>query len=166
MDKPRLKRLEAMGLPVATSKILQRLAKDAIESEASIPSDIPAKEVVGKFGLMHPTSFALEHEAAEMLLEWSEEGCPVDTGPEWSKDQIKEAIKIGSHKSVHADGAVEFLLNDTNEKVKNKYAKVVRYGDIQENPPSNLKISPVSMIPHKSKLFRCILDLSFQLKNP
>ena len=166
MDKPRLKRLEAMGLPRTTSKILQRLAKDAIESEASIPSDIPAKEVVGKFGLMHPTSFALEHEAADMLLEWSEKGCPVDTGPNWSRNQIEEAIKRGPHKSAHEDGAVEFLINETNEKVKYNYAKVVRYGDIQENLPSNLKISPVSMIPHKSKLFRCILDLSFQLKNP
>ena len=38
--------------------------------------------------------------------------------------------------------------------------------EICHNLPKNIKISPVSMIPHKSKMFRCILDLSFQLKNP
>jgi len=69
IDKPRQKRMEAMGLPVATSKILKRIANDAIASEDSIPSDIPAKEVAGKFGLMHPSSYALEHDAADMLLE-------------------------------------------------------------------------------------------------
>ena len=155
-----------MGLPVATSKILNRIANDAIGTEDSIPSDIPAKEVAGKFGLMHPSSFALDHDAADMLLEWAENGCPVDTGPEWTREQIEEAIRRGPHKSANEEGAVEFLKNETNEKVKNNYAKVVRYGDIQSNLPANFKISPVSMIPHKSKLFRCILDLSFQLKNP
>ena len=151
---------------MATSKILKQIANDAIASEDSIPSDIPAKEVAGKFGLMHPSSYALEHDAADMLLEWADKGCQVDTGPEWTREQIEEAIRRGPHKSAHEDGAIEFLKNETNEKVKNNYAKVVRYGDIQKNLPANFKISPVSMIPHKSKLFRCILDLSFQLKNP
>ena len=34
---------------------------------------------------------------------------------------------------------------------------------MEENPPPGLKISPIAMIPHKSRKYRAILDLSFQL---
>ena len=145
---------------------LKQLANDALESETSIPTDIPVREVVGKLGLMHPTSHALEHEAAEMLLDWADKGCPVDTGPDWSLEQIEEALKRGPHQSANEKEAAKFLREETEEKTKNQYAKVVRYGDIRKDLPKNFKISPVSMIPHKSKKFRCILDLSFQLRNP
>ena len=39
----------------------------------------------------------------------------------------------------------------------------MRWDDIKQNPPSNLKISPLEMIPHKSSKYRAILDLSFAL---
>ena len=50
------------------------------------------------------------------------------------------------------------------EKVKDGYAKIVKWKDIKANIPTNLKILLVAMIPHKSQLFRAILDLSFQLR--
>ena len=40
-------------------------------------------------------------------------------------------------------------------------AKLVLWDDIKENPPPQMKISPIAAIPHKSKVFRSILDLSF-----
>ena len=40
---------------------------------------------------------------------------------------------------------------------------MVLWDDIKHNPPEQLKISPIAMIPHKSRLFREILDLSFAL---
>jgi hypothetical protein len=36
--------------------------------------------------------------------------------------------------------------------------------DIKDNPPKELKISPIAAIPHNSKDFRSILDLSFRLR--
>ena len=36
-------------------------------------------------GLMAPSGEALKHPAAGMLLEFATKGCPVDTGPKWSK---------------------------------------------------------------------------------
>jgi len=57
------------------------------------------------------------------------------------------------------------VLAETDEKVKNGYAQVLRYCNIMRNMPKNLKISPVVMIPHKSRSFRTILDLSFQLRH-
>ena len=37
------------------------------------------------------------------------------------------------------------------------------WDSIKDNPPKELKISPIAAIPHKSKDFRSILDLSFRL---
>ena len=44
------------------------------------------------------------------------------------------------------------------------YATIVNWDNIKDNPPPNLKISPISLIPHKSQSYRAILDLSFALK--
>ena len=77
---------------------------------------------------------------------------------------ITDAIRRGPHQSAHLPGAVEFLQKETEDKVKNGYARVVRWKDIKDNIPLLLKISPVAMVPHKSKLFRVIMDLSFQFK--
>jgi len=38
------------------------------------------------------------------------------------------------------------------------------WDDIKDNPPPQLKISPIAAIPHKSKAFRSILDLTFSLR--
>ena len=57
------------------------------------------------------------------------------------------------------------LRQDTADKITHKYVRVVRWGDIKYEIPPKLKISPVAMIPHKSKPYICILDLSFRLFN-
>ena len=54
---------------------------------------------------------------------------------------------------------------ETTENIKNVYIKVVRYGDIKGNTPEMLNTPPVTMIPHKLRDFRTILDLSFLLKH-
>ena len=56
------------------------------------------------------------------------------------------------------------LLKETVEKVKKGLAKIVRYGDIKDRLPKDLKMSLVAMITHKSRKFRYILDLFFCLK--
>ena len=55
------------------------------------------------------------------------------------------------------------LHDEKMDKGANIYAKVIRYGELKKNPPEKLKISPVAMIPHKSRSYRIILDLSFQI---
>jgi hypothetical protein len=50
------------------------------------------------------------------------------------------------------------------EKVKAGQAKLVLWDNIKENPPSQLNITQIAAIPHKSKVFRSILDLSFRLR--
>jgi hypothetical protein len=53
---------------------------------------------------------------------------------------------------------------EVNDKVRKGQAKVVLWDDIKDDPPKELKISPIAMIPHKSRMFRAILDLSFWLR--
>ena len=50
------------------------------------------------------------------------------------------------------------------EKEAKGAVKVVLWEDIKDNPPAELKVSPIAMIPHKSRLYRAILDLSFKLR--
>jgi hypothetical protein len=40
----------------------------------------------------------------------------------------------------------------------------VDWDSIKDNPPQELKISPFAVMPHKSKAYRSILDLSFHLR--
>ena len=128
--------------------------------EESIPS--PAKEAIGK--TMYPRSFALNHSTAPMLDKWGRQGCPADCGTPWSKEHIIAAMQRGPHKSSNSSEATTFLRAEVADKVKSGYAKVVKWGDIKNDIPTHLKISPVALVPHKSRKFRTILDLSFNLR--
>jgi hypothetical protein len=46
---------------------------------------------------------------------------------------------------------------------KEGYCRLVNWIDTKDNFPTNLKISPLAAAPHKSRKYRMILDLSFQL---
>ena len=48
--------------------------------------------------------------------------------------------------------------------MRTKQARLVLWDDIKDCPPKELKISPIAAIPHKSKAFQSILDLSFCLR--
>ena len=50
------------------------------------------------------------------------------------------------------------------KKVLENFAKIVKWKDIKNDIPPNLKISPIAMIPHKSRDYRSILVLSFQIR--
>ena len=70
-------------------------------------------------------------------------------------------LKRGPQMSALVKKAVRKLHQEMNDKIVHKYARVLKWGDIKDNIPTKLNISPVEMIPHKSKAYRCILDLSF-----
>jgi hypothetical protein len=73
-------------------------------------------------------------------------------------------MQRGPHKSSNSLEATTFLRAEVADKVKSGYAKVVKWGDIKNDIPTHLKISPVALVPHKSRKFRTILDLSFNLR--
>ena len=62
------------------------------------------------------------------------------------------------------DHEISQIQVEARKKVAQGFATIVRWDDIKQNPPSSLKFSPLAMIPHKSREYRAILDLSFALK--
>ena len=149
-------------IEVMTEHDLNNVIATAINAEETFPADTPVKEMIGKYGLMHPQTYSLQHDAIPILNGYANDGCPVDCGDNWSKERMVEAMLRGPHQSAYLPGAAEFLQKETAEKVQNGYARVVKWKHIKDNLPELLKISPVAMVPHKSKLFRVIMDLSFQ----
>jgi hypothetical protein len=111
-------------------------------------------------GLMAPSGEALHHPAAPLLLELATVGCHADVGEGWTMDMLEAAIAKGSHPSAMEPEASAQLREETLEKVAQGYARLVEWTEVKRAPPKNLKISPIAAIPHKSRGFRMILDLS------
>ena len=113
---------------------------------------------------MCPTGRALRHPATDNLREWATLGCPTRTGRNWSKDEIWEAVERGPHRSATLPEAIKHFAAEIKEKIRTKQARVVAWDDLKDDPPPQLKVSPIAAILHKSKAFRSILDLSFRLR--
>jgi hypothetical protein len=147
-----------------TKEELENNIKEELSSNRNFPPELPMiKESIGKSDLMYPRTFSSQHNVTPLLLQYAKKGCPVDCGPDWDKSKILLLLKRGPHKSSTKKDAVRQLRAETLEKIEMGYARVISWKDIKDNIPKKLKISPVAMIPHKSKKYRCILDLSFTL---
>ena len=115
-------------------------------------------------GTMRPQNGALYHAAANDLLQYATNGCPVDCGRDWTIEEMQAAIEKGPHKSALDLVAITALRAETLERVAEELCRRVPWNTIKHNPPPNLKISPITAIAHKSRSFRMILDLSYELK--
>jgi len=115
-------------------------------------------------GRMRPDPGINHHPAFDMLFKYATEGCPVDCGESWSREHLEAAIQRGPHISAKSTEAAACLREEALEKVKQGYAEIVNWEDIKESPHPNLKISPLAAVPHKSRLFCAILDLSYHLR--
>ena len=131
---------------------------------AFMPSIIESVERREGTGGMCPQRLALLHPAASLLEEWATFGCPAMTGRDWTHAEMAAAIARGPHKSALSPEAIMHFAAEATEKVACGQARIVNWDDIKENPPQQLKISPIAAIPHKSKAYRSILDLSFRLR--
>ena len=114
-------------------------------------------------GLMYPRHEVLDHPAGPDLLQYALEGCPVDCGDDWTLEQLEAAIQNGAHSSANVPEAAEACKKEALERVKEGSCRLVNWDDIKDKFPKNLKISPLAAVPHKSRKYRMILDLSFQL---
>ena len=149
-----------------TKEEYERYFKTSQNNTETIPSEFPVKTTIGEsmLGLMCPQPpYATVYDAILILQGYAREECPVKCGPDWSREHIELMLTRGPHRLALAKKAMSQLRQENIDKVAQGYARVVRWGDIKRTCPSKLKISPVAMIPHKSKLYRCILDLSCTL---
>jgi hypothetical protein len=113
---------------------------------------------------MCPTGLAMSHPATDTLVEWATFGCPTKTGQPWKRADLNEAIAWGPHQSALTPEAIEHFAEEIRAKVRINQARVIEWDSIKDNPPAELKILPIASIPHKSKAFWSILDLSFRLR--
>ena len=147
-----------------------RLAEQVWETQwkghlgAFMPTISESREPIEYRGGMCPQGLALHHPAAAVLKEWAMYGCPAMTGSDWTMAEMGAAILRGPHESALSPEAIEHFATEVAEKVASGQARIVNWDDIKLNPPRQLKISPIAAIPHKSKAFRSILDLSFRLR--
>ena len=79
-------------------------------------------------------------------------------------DDFEADIEVGPHVSALDPEAMEQLQSEVMEKEALGQAKVVMWEDIKKDPPKALKMPRIAMIPHKSRKFQAILDLSYTIK--
>ena len=99
-----------------------------------------------------------------MLLDFAHEGCPAETGDDWGLDLLDEAVRHGAHPSALDPIAAAALITETMRKVDEGFARIIPWKVLRDQLPAKLKVSPIAAIPHKSRLFRMILDLSYGFK--
>ena len=70
----------------------------------------------------------------------------------------------GPHESSLVDDDIAHFAAEAKSKVSSKRVRLVIYEDIKGNILKQMKVSTIAAIPHKSKAFWFILNLSFSLK--
>ena len=114
---------------------------------------------------MCPRMRTLDHSAAPMLKEYASQGCPVDGGRNWTAEELEAAVEKGPHSSSLEPDAIEQIQREAREKAKQGCAKIYTWEWLRENLHKHpqLKLSPLAMIPHKSRKYRASLDLPYEL---
>jgi hypothetical protein len=85
------------------------------------PTPLPEKW----HGDMCPSGIATLHPAGELLSEWAQMGCPTQTGRQWTKAEIWEAVKRGPHCSALLPEALQHFADKVKEKVAAGQCKIV-----------------------------------------
>ena len=115
--------------------------------------------------LMQPSPLlVLAHPFGPELKEWSTNGVPVDCGKDWSMEAIMTAIERGPHPSATTPDAIKLFAEDITYQVQAGFSQVILASELLKNPPKQLKISPVAVVPQPNRRGRIILDLSFPVK--
>ena len=124
--------------------------REAFNNDDHLPQAKALREARGKSSssLMIPQPTARAHRAGNLLDYYATHGCPVDCGEDWTTEHIEALLRRGPHQTSKSPEAVAAIRAEVATKIKNGYAKIVRYGDIKANRPKKLKLSPVAMIPH------------------
>jgi uncharacterized membrane protein (DUF485 family) len=136
--------------------------------EAEDATLTPAAEAQGKFvSLLQPQDLArrlLPAGVYKTLLEFATQGVPTDCGKPWSKETIALARLAGPHVSALTPDSVKLIEEDIKYQKKAGFIDVVTeqelFGDDEGDPPAELKLSRVAVVPQNNRRGRIILNLS------
>ena len=99
--------------------------------------------------------------AAPLLQSYARDGCPGNVQDPFPLHALEAAIQRGAHPSAQSPAAAAALRKEVQEKVSQGYARLIPWDQLKLDLPKNIRISPIAAIPHKSRDFRMILDLSY-----
>ena len=103
---------------------------------------------------MCPLVLEVHHPAYERLQKYVTGGFFVKTGQNWNGEEIyASAIRV-PHKSALAEEAIAHFAAEAKEKVASNQARLVRYEKIKGKFLTQMKVSLIAAITHKSKAFR------------
>ena len=118
-------------------------------------------------GGMCPSNLALKHPAAPLLQQYATEGCPTNTGRRWTRREIEAAAEYGNHPM--EDAATKQFYEEALEKEQRGLVEILDWEELKNLPdhlfPADMKLSPLSAVHHKSRMFRAILDLTWIRKD-
>jgi hypothetical protein len=133
------------------------------EGTFSLPPSLEWNKPIPHRNKMCPSGLALQHPAGPTLLRYATPGYPTLTGKPWTREMMQEAVDRGPHKSALALDAIRQLTKEVAAKIAAGQARIVDWEDIQDDPPPELKISPIAMIPHESQKYCTNLVLLLSL---
>ncbi len=110
--------------------------------------------------LMQPQPLSAVHPFTTTLNKWRH-GIEVDCSPDWSWDVVEAAIARGPHPTVTTPDLIALFKEDIAYQEKAGFCKVMLWEDLNRLCPSNLKISPVAVVPQVGRQGQIILDLLF-----
>lgn len=157
-----------MALPPPAQMIAGRRRKreaPPVDSPMEVGRGTKQRKAPGRNrSLMRPAAWVAErHPFGATLKEW-EQGVPVHCGPDWAREAIEEAVLRGPHVSAMTPEARALVLEDVLYQVEAGFSEIVLWDDIKDDLPSQLKVSPLAVIPQKDRRGRLILDLSFGVR--
>ena len=121
------------------------LAEEMMGSAASEPVSIRR--------LVVPRWHVNMYLAAGLLHEYVKHDCPVAVGRDRTIEELEAGVKKGPHISALALDKIDQMQVEAREREKQVFAKIFNREKLKENLPSELKLSPLAMIPHKSRKY-------------
>jgi hypothetical protein len=137
------------------------LASPDPASLTTIPIASPHKRAQGKGRkLMEPAPWMQFHLFVATLEQWAS-GVSALCGEPWSVAAICAAIECGPHTSALTHEARDLINNKVKYQIQAGFSELVLWRTIQHAYPTNLKVSPLAVIPQVGRRGRLLPDLSF-----
>ena len=127
----------------------------------TLPVASPHKLAQGKRRkLMEPAPWMRFHPFVATLEHWAS-GVSALCGEPWSEAAICAAIERGPHTSALTPEARDLIDEEMKYQIQAGFSEMVLWRTIQHAYPTNLKVSPLAVIPQVGRRGRLLLDLSF-----
>ena len=76
------------------------------------------------------------------------------------------AVARGPHTSAMTEDARALIKEEMEYQIAAGFSEEMLWTDLQKSQPSNLKVSPLAVLPQVGRRGRLLLDLSFAVQSP